>query len=262
VTRYRADSATLFAAEKRIMLQGNAMTKRDEAILEAGEIGYLDAGGLLEAKESPRLFSEGNILWAGPALHRREAWRGDGRARRSRSRTPWFSGEHRTGLSASWIYAPRQITSCDLPEPHYHFSAKEVKWISERVMVARPAVLYVRDVPVMWLPFIFQDGRPGRHSGILVPRIGINDIVRPSPGFRRQITNIGYYWAANDYFDLTTRFDWLDERYTALELFGQYRWLDRFMEGSLGLSRQWDASGSRSTGVRWNHIELLPAQLA
>jgi hypothetical protein len=36
-------------------------------------------------------------------------------------------------------------------------------------------------------------------------------------------------------------------------LFGQYRWLDRFMEGSLGLSRQWDASGSRSTGVRWNH---------
>ncbi|HET9293497.1 MAG TPA: twin-arginine translocase subunit TatC [Gemmatimonadales bacterium] len=258
VTRYRADSATLFAGEKRILLQGNAMTKRDEAVLEAGEIGYLDAGGLLQAKLSPRLFSEGNILIGRELKYYTGAKRGvvtDALTTFEESGTPWFlRGSIAQDSSSSRIYAASsEITSCDLPEPHYHFAAKEVKWISERVMVARPAVLYVRDVPVMWLPFIFQDGRPGRHSGILVPRIGINDIVRPSPGFNRQITNIGYYWAANDYFDLTTRFDWLDEHYTALELFGQYRWLDRFMEGSLGLSRQWDVSGSRSTGIRWNH---------
>jgi lipopolysaccharide assembly outer membrane protein LptD (OstA) len=45
--------------------------------------------------------------------------------------------------------------------PHYHFSAREVKWISKTVLVARPAVLYVSDVPILWLPFIFQDARPG-----------------------------------------------------------------------------------------------------
>ena len=73
-----------------------------------------------------------------------------------------------------------EITSCDLPTPHYHFAAREVKWISRDVLVARPVVLYVRDVPILWLPFIFQDMRPGRRSGILIPQFGINDLVRPS----------------------------------------------------------------------------------
>ena len=46
-----------------------------------------------------------------------------------------------------------------------------MKWISRTVLVARPVTLYVRDVPILWLPFIFQDMRPGRHSGILMPAV-------------------------------------------------------------------------------------------
>ena len=57
------------------------------------------------------------------------------------------------------------ITSCDLPEPHYHFSAKEVKWISQTIMIARPAVLYVRDVPILWLPFVFAMDDPAGIRG-------------------------------------------------------------------------------------------------
>src|SRR5258707_15163495 len=48
------------------------------------------------------------------------------------------------------------------PVPDYHFAAGEMKWVNKTTMVARPVVLYVRDVPVMWLPFIFQDIRKGR----------------------------------------------------------------------------------------------------
>lgn len=132
-----------------------------------------------------------------------------------------------------------------------------MKWIHGTVMVARPAVLYVRDVPVLWLPFVFQDGRPGRHSGILVPRIGISDVVRPTSSYERQITNIGYYWAASDYFDLTARFDWLDQRYSTLGVLAQYRWNDRFTTGSLGLSRQWESGGGRSTGIIWDHHQVF-----
>ena len=50
----------------------------------------------------------------------------------------------------------------------------------------RPAVLYIRDVPVMWLPFLFQDTKAGRRSGILIPQFGLNDIVRPSRSYNRQ----------------------------------------------------------------------------
>jgi Tat protein translocase TatC len=262
VTRYRADSVTLFAETKRILLVKDARTEREGATLEAQEIDYLDAGGMLEARGSPMLFSEGNVLVGKAIRYFTTTKRGvvsGALTSFDQAGTEWFlRGNIAQDSSSSRIYAhSSEITSCDLPDPHYHFSAGQVKWIHDQVLVARPAILYVRDVPVLWLPFVFQDGRPDRHSGILIPRIGISDVVRPAPSYKRQITNIGYYWAASDYFDLTTRFDWLAQRYTALELFGQYRWLDRFTNGSIGMSRQWVSGGGRSTGLRWDHHQVF-----
>ncbi|HEX5004004.1 MAG TPA: twin-arginine translocase subunit TatC [Gemmatimonadales bacterium] len=262
VTRYRADTVTLLAEEKRILMTGQARTEREGATLEANEIDYQDASGLLDARGSPMLFSEGNILVGHEIRYYTNSKRGvvsGALTSFDQGGTEWFlRGSMAQDSSSSRIYAQSsEVTSCDLPDPHYHFSAGEVKWVHGEVMVARPAVLYVRDVPVLWLPFVFQDGRPNRHSGILVPRIGISDVVRPSSSYKRQITNIGYYWAASDYFDLTARFDWLDQRYSTLGLFGQYRWLDRFTSGSIGLSRQWATGGGRSTGILWDHHQVF-----
>lgn len=262
VTRYRADSVTLFADEKRILMVGDARTEREGATLEAQAIDYQDAKGMLDARGSPMLFSEGKVLVGKEIRYYTDSKRGvvtGALTNFDQGGTEWFlRGSIAQDSSSRRIYAKSsEITSCDLPDPHYHFSAGEVKWIHGQVMVARPAVLYVRDVPVLWLPFVFQDGRPDRHSGILIPRIGINDVVRSTPTYKRQITNIGYYWAASDYFDLTTRFDWLDGRYTTLAFFGQYRWLDRFTTGSIGVSRQWASGGGRSTGIIWDHHQVF-----
>ena len=49
--------------------------------------------------------------------------------------------------------ASSDITSDDHPMPDYHFATGQLKWLNKTVMVARPAVLYVRDVPIIWLPF-------------------------------------------------------------------------------------------------------------
>ena len=169
--------------------------------------------------------------------------------------TVWFlRGNVAQDSSSSRIYAgSADITSCDLPTPHYHFSAGEVKWISRNVLVARPVVLYVRDVPILWLPFIFQDVRPGRRSGILVPQIGLNDLVRPTRSYNRQITNIGYYWAPNDYMDVTARLDWFANRYVQYGVAGQYRWLNRFMSGSASVNEQRQVDGASAMTLRWDH---------
>ena len=83
-----------------------------------------------------------------------------------------FKGDT-TGAGAPAFYAQNGwITSCEETEPHYHFAAKEMKMVSKNVMVVRPAVLYIGDIPVLWLPFVFNDMRPGRRSGLLAPRIG------------------------------------------------------------------------------------------
>ncbi len=171
----------------------------------------------------------------------------------------WFlRGNVASDSSSTRIYAASsEISTCDLPIQHYHFAAREVKWVSQSVIVARPVVLYVRDVPILWLPFIFQDTRPGRHSGILTPQFGLNDLVRTSSSYNRQLTNLGYYWAPNDYLDATFRVDWYSGRYLQAGIATNYRFLNRFMNGSLALNRQWQNGGGSSNGIHWTHQQAF-----
>lgn len=167
-----------------------------------------------------------------------------------------------TGGRSTRFYAKNgSITSCDDSIPDYHFQAKEIKLISKNLLVARPAVLYIGDVPVFWLPFIFQDMRSGRRSGLLTPRLGINEIFRNSPSYRRHLENLGYYFAFSDYMDAQVSMDWRsgasgssgDPGWLRLNGQWQYRWLDRFLTGRVGVSQTWQRDGFRNTGISWGH---------
>src|SRR6185503_17147820 len=157
-------------------------------------ISYQQANCLLEAAGNPHLFDRGQVL-AGEGITFNSCTRrgvvNDALTNFNEGGAVWFlRGNVSQDSSSSRIYAgSSDMTSCDLPAPHYHFSARQMKWISKSVLVARPVVLYVADVPVLWLPFLFQDVRPGRRSGILVPQFGLNDLVRPARSYNRQVTN-------------------------------------------------------------------------
>ena len=257
-TRYRADSATVFVADQVVRLQGQALTERQGALLEADSITYRRDSCLLAATGDPHLFDQGQVL-VGEGISydvcRRRGMIQDALTNFNEGSTVWFlRGNVAHDSSSSRIYAgSSDITSCDLPSPHYHFASRQMKWISRTVLVARPVTLYVRDVPILWLPFIFQDMRPGRHSGILIPQFGINDLVRPSRGYNRQVTNVGYYWAPNDYLDFTARLDWFANRYLQYGVTGQYRWLNRFLSGTLGFNEQREVGGGTGLALRWDH---------
>jgi hypothetical protein len=153
------------------------------------------------------------------------------------------------------------FTTCDDSVPHYFFRAGRIKMVSKTLLVARPAVLYIGEVPVLWLPFMFQDIRSGRRSGILTPRFGVSEIFRNSPQYRRHVDNIGYYFALSDYTDARL---WLDWRSGARPTEGdpgwikyngefQYRWLSRFMTGRFAASHDRQRSGGRNTALSWAH---------
>lgn len=258
-TRFRSDSAIVFAEERQLILRGEAMTRRGETVLEADSIAYQESDCLIRAVGNPALFDRETVLSGFGGIRYNTCIRrgvvSDALTSFKQGSTDWFlRGDLAQDSSSSRLYASHgEITSCDLPTPHYHFSAGEVKWISKTVMVARPATLYIRDVPVLWLPFVFQDARTGRRSGILIPRFGLNDIVRQDPGYNRQITNIGYYWAPNDYFDATAKLDWYSNRYVEYGAAGQYRVLNRFLSGAIGYRRTVESGGRRSTNIRWDH---------
>jgi Tat protein translocase TatC len=261
-TRYRADSATVFVEDQEVRLQGEALTERQGALLEADSITYRRDSCILDASGDPHLFDNGQVL-VGEAISydtcRRRGVINDALTSFNEGSTVWFlRGSIAQDSSSSRIYAgSSDITSCDLPSPHYHFASRQMKWVSRSVLVARPVTLYVRDVPILWLPFIFQDMRPGRHSGILIPQFGINDLIRPTRGYNRQVTNLGYYWAPNDYLDFTGRLDWFANRYVQYGVTGQYRWLDRFVAGTVGFNQQRQVGGGSGLALRWDHRQTF-----
>ena len=268
VTRYVADTLVVDGDSQTIFLRREAFVERDGAQVEADSIRYQQASCRLDAAGDPHLFDQGTVLVG-------EGMRYDTCERRGTVRdaltdfqeggTKWFvrgqiaadSGNRRVYVGGA------EFTSDPQPVPDYHFAAGQVKVINKSTMVARPAVLYVRDVPVMWLPFIFQDIRGGRRSGILFPRFGLNDLVRPTRSYSRHITDMGYYFAINDYMDLLVSGDWYDDRNVSFHAQAGYRWIDRFMQGSVTYTRTTEigsGAGSRNTRIGWNHSQSFDSR--
>jgi len=244
--------------EREVSFRGEVRLDRSTAILEADSVHYFEATCQMLAGGEPALFDEGTVM-VGQRMEY-DACRERGVVRQAltefdQSGVNWYvRGQLAVDSSSTRFHAGRsRITSCDLPGAHYHFQARELKWISDRILVARPAVLYVRDVPVLWLPFIFQDIRPGRRSGLLIPKFGINDLVRPSRSYERHLTGVGYYWAMSDYTDAQVTFDWYSNRYVAAYGVFNYRWLDRFVQGGIRIGRQQQSDGASSTNIQWSH---------
>lgn len=262
ITRYRSDSAQVFATDRQVKLQGNAMTERSGSTLEAQQIIYKEGDCRFDAQGEPHLFQNGTVVVGRTVNYNTCLDRGlvqDGRTTFPQQGANWvINGNMAMDSSTKRIYASaREVTSCDLPESHYHFTAKELKWVNGSTMVARPATLYIRDVPIAWIPFLFQDTKRGRRSGILIPEFGFNDIVRPSRTYNRTIKNIGYYWAPNEYVDLLARFDWFSNRYIEFGVEGQYRWIDRFMRGAISFSRSKEVGGATNSRIVWNHSQTF-----
>lgn len=131
-------------------------------------------------------------------------------------------------------------STCDLDEPHYHFSARWMKIYLKDKLVAKPVVFYLRNVPIFALPFYVFPIKPGRHSGFLFPQfeLGFNN---KSGQFLR---NAGYYWAPNDYFDLTGAADYYQAAPSyAIRGEGNYKLLYRFDGHFEGRFEHNDATG-------------------
>jgi len=167
-----------------------------------------------------------------------------------------------SGRNATFYVRNGTITACSDSIPDYFFKAGEIKKTGSFV-VARPVVLYIGDVPVMWLPFLFQDVRGGRHSGILAPNVGVSDIVRNSPSYRRSVEGLGYYVALSDYVDAQAYLDWRssageadlgDPGFTRYNGEIRYNWLERYLTGRLAVS-QTTQGDSKNTAISLDHSQ-------
>jgi hypothetical protein len=154
-----------------------------------------------------------------------------------------------TGTENATIYGQRaQFTSCDLEHPHYSFQARSLKMVAGEFMVARDVTLQFEDVPVFWLPWMVQSMKSGRRSGLLMPQFGVNDIVRNDAGYNRHLSNLGFYWAINDYASARGTFEWYSGNWTAVEGALSYAWRRQFLQGALTAKHYWRQREGEPTG--------------
>ncbi len=154
-----------------------------------------------------------------------------------------------------------EFTYCDLEDPHFHFTASDIKFVSNTVVVARSAVLYIGEVPVFWLPFFFQDGRSGRRSGLLTPRFGVAELFRNSANYQRTVENVGWFFALNDFADAQVSLDWksggsgsgFDAGWTRMNSDVRYKFLSRFIDGQTAVSHTRRNDDQENTSVTWRH---------
>ncbi|MEP6493827.1 MAG: putative LPS assembly protein LptD, partial [bacterium] len=285
ITRYQGDTA-FFSANDTNRVIDLLASKNRRAIVDRDSQVIVSDSGVYYTEKTRHVVTGGHYVMIPPPSSGQANVNGVGRMdydapnktlRVNGARLPvnngemWYMqmktaelvGDSTNGKSPTIYARGGSLTSCDDSIPDYHFEFGEAKRTSGNTLVARPAVLYIKDIPVMWFPFMFTDTKSGRHSGILVPQFGIGDIVRNSPTYRRNVDHAGYYWALNDYMDFGT---WLDWRSSAGSRLGDpgwlkynadwsYRWLDRFLGGRVGLGYTTQGDGTTNTAISWTHTQ-------
>ena len=141
-------------------------------------------------------------------------------------------------------------TTCSLEKPHYHFQCKHMKIYLDDKMVARPVVFRIRNIPVLALPFYMTSLKKNRHSGFLLPNLELG--VDSNRG--RFVRNVGYYWAPNDYWDVTSTFDFFPQQERIVSHLNTRYALRYRYSGALSLTYNRDVPLDRKeTAVAFRH---------
>jgi lipopolysaccharide export system protein LptA len=252
---YQGDSAQFDNRERTLRLRGNPVVTRGTDKIEARDsIVYRERSDFVEVYGDPHVTGEGQDIKGDVIFYdlgNRRASVANARTTVTEGATWYVQGNVTTEDQGERVYATGgTFTSDDRPEPAYYFRASKLKVIKNRVLVGRPAYLVFRGVPVFVLPFIVQDLGRGRRSGFLIPEFEINDLIRTDQrgrgtrGTGRQIGNVGYYWAINDYMGMQAALNWRSQSWIGLDVGYQFNWARKFLTGNASLQRFWRDEGA------------------
>lgn len=205
VVRYDGQRIEFIVPKNQIVLDGLAHLIYRDIELNAKRVEFDSEKQTLVARGNPHILERGDrvdghlmtydlgtrsgTIYEAKTAYERGLYRGDRIRKAGDNQLDVLHGSYST---------------CDLDEPHYHFSSRWMKIYLKDKLVAKPVVFYLRNIPVLALPFYVFPIKPGRHSGFLFPQFEFGFSNRTGQFLR----NAGYYWAPNDYMDLTVAADY------------------------------------------------------
>jgi len=160
--------------------------------------------------------------------------------------------------SVYFVRNARYTTAKDLDDPDYYIKLRKAKIVPGKKIVTGLANIFIYDVPTpVGLPFGFFPQSEKQTSGIIIPTFGEQN----DRGYFLQ--NGGYYFAINDYLDLTVLGDYYTNGSWALRLENTYAKRYKF-RGNFNLRYESfitsergfpDYAKSTIYNVRWTHSQ-------
>lgn len=126
------------------------------------------------------------------------------------------------------------FTTCVQPTPRWDLSAAQIVLVKDKRAVMRGAVLRIKNVPVLYLPWMYYPINKGdRATGFLMPGYGRSTV-------RGQILSNAFFWAINRSQDATFNYDYTSKAGSGYGV--EYRYLES--QGSQGNAKFTVLNGS------------------
>jgi lipopolysaccharide assembly outer membrane protein LptD (OstA) len=205
VVKYDAPHIEFRLPQNRIVLEPKSHLQYRELELSSRRVEFDSEKQTLVASGSPQLVDRGDEVTGHLMTYDLESRTGTIYQAETTYEKGLYHGERIRKVGENVLdVLDGSYSTCDLEQPHYHFSARWMKIYLKDKLVAKPVVFYVKNVPVLALPFYVFPIKPGRHSGFLFPQLelGFNNAAG------QFVRNAGYYWAPNDYVDATLSGDY------------------------------------------------------
>ena len=273
---YSANKIQYRVPEKETDLEGKAKIRHDNTDLEAGFITVDWQTNILNAIPLAKNDTINEPLFPILKEKGREPMNGDamtynldtrkGRVTKGQTKADegYYTGDKIRNETEKIIFIyDGTYTTCELDTAHFHFKSTKMKIIQNDVVIARPIILHLGQVPVFGIPLgIFPHKGGRRHSGWLMPGYG------ESRSRGQYMNGLGYFWAPNDYWDSKFTVDFGDRQGMVLKINNQYRKRYKY-NGSLYYRNQQFLSGGdnnitdlssgrrSSINARWNHRQVL-----
>lgn len=188
-------------------LRDRASLKWKNATLKADTISYQVDAHVVEASGRPRLRDKDSPPIAGERMK----FNMDSKVGQIYYGSSFRDGQQFNGMDIRRLSDQRLLvargdfSTCDtLDDQHFYFYSRRMVINPGQSIVAKPVVLNIADVPVAILPIMANPLNKERKSGLLLPKYGGDQ----KQGF--YLENLGYYWAANEYFDANFRLDLIE----------------------------------------------------
>ncbi len=242
IVEYSASDSAIFDVNaKKMMLYNNAELKHKEFDLKAARITLFRENSTLEAHGIPDTAGTGKyigtpVFFEGPKRYEGFSVRYNFNTKQgniSMGSTEleggFYLGEKIKKVSEDVFFVQNgRYTTCDKDEPDYYFGSPKMKIMQGDKIVAEPVYLFIDDVPIFAIPFGIFPNHTGRSSGLIPPAYG-EDIT-----YGRYLSHLGYFWAINDFMDLSMTGNYFTKG--RIDLSARYRYVKRYLyNGSIDL---------------------------